>query len=305
MIAPARPFSPPRFGQAIALAAPAGALEAEALAAGLDALREILPEAAIRMDDAIHARLDYLAGEDSARALHLSGLMQDPAVGAVLAARGGFGCSRLLPLLDLPALVAAGHLFIGSSDLTCLVNALAQAGLVAVHGPLLIQLPRLDQPSRDELAALLRGQATWPATLQGQPLSPGRAQGPLLGGNLTMLCHLLGTPWFPDLERAILFIEDLNEAPYRLDRLLTQLELAGVLDRVAGVAVGALSDQAEDPPQATEAVARRLGGLPVPVVMGLPLGHGPANRSLPVGAMAELDGQTGTLTVGLGYGPHA
>jgi muramoyltetrapeptide carboxypeptidase len=123
-----------------------------------------------------------------------------------------------------------------------------------------------------------------------------------MGGNLTLLCHLLGTPWFPDLSGALLCLEEVNEPAYRLDRCLTQLILAGVLDRVAGVAVGSLCAEAEDPPELTQVVAERLAGLGLPVVMGLPFGHGPANRPLPLGALAEIDGQAGTLTVGLDLG---
>lgn len=290
----------PRPGQPLGLVAPAGAFAREKYDAGLRALKELAPGLAVRADQAIESRDGYFAGDDQARAAHLQGLLTDPELGLVMAVRGGFGCSRLLPLLDLAACAQAGGCLLGFSDLTCLLNTLASRGLMALHGPVLTQLPRLDQPSRADLASLLAGRRPWPLSLGGQGLRPGRAAGPLLGGNLTLLCHLLGTPWFPPLKDAILLLEDTGEAAYRLDRLLTQLELAGVLGQVAGVAVGWLSQEAPWPAGLAATVERRLAGLGVPVVGGLPFGHGNANRLLPLGAQAELDGQAGTLTVGLG-----
>jgi muramoyltetrapeptide carboxypeptidase len=201
--------------------------------------------------------------------------------------------------LDLEALAASRRLLVGFSDLTCLLNALAVHGLVTVHGPMAAYLPQTDQASLEELSALLSGAPPWPARLEGRPLAAGRARGPLLGGNLTLLCHLLGTPWFPELTGAVLFLEELGEPAYRLDRCLTQLLLAGVFNRVAGVALGSLSGRSEDPPELIAVAAERLFGLGLPVAMDLPCGHGPVNRLLPLGALAELDGGMGVLTVGI------
>lgn len=286
----------------LGLAAPGGAFNQEALEAGLAVLTELAPGWTPRLDPELEARHGYFAGRDQERASHLQALLTEPGLDLVMAVRGGYGCSRLLPLLDLPALVAARRPLLGFSDLTCLLNTLAAQGLVTLHGPVLTQLPRLDQPSRDDLAALLAGRPPWPGVLEGQGLRPGQAAGPLLGGNLTLLCHLLGTPWFPPLEGAILILEDTGEAPYRLDRLLTQLELAGLWRQVAGVAVGSLNHLPEPDPAQGQVVADRLAGLAVPVVTGLPFGHGPANRLLPLGALAQLDGDAGTLSLGVELG---
>ena len=294
--------SPPRWpeaGRPLALVAPAGAFEARALAEGLAVLEGLAPGLVLRADPDILERDGYFAGQDQARAAHLESLLADPGVGLVMAVRGGFGCSRLLPLLDLPALAAAGGCLLGFSDLTCLLDTLASRGLMTLHGPMVTQLPRLDQPSLEDLAALLAGRRPWPVTLQGRGQAGGRTRGPLLGGNLTLLCHLLGTPWFPPLGGAVLVIEDTNEAAYRLDRLLTQLELAGVLGQVAGLAVGWLGSGPDPDAGLSQGVTRRLLASGLPLVTGLPIGHGSANRILPLGAMAELDGQAGTLTVGL------
>lgn len=298
---PPRPRAPrwPAPAAPVVVVAPAGPAPEEELAAGLAVLDLLAGGRAVLCDPAVRARTGHLAGPDLERAAGLARALTDPDAGLVMASRGGFGSSRLLGLVDWPSAVAARPCLLGFSDLTALHLALAAHGLVGLHGPVVTQLPRLDAASRGDLAALLAGRPAWPARLIGEPLTPGRAAGPLLGGNLTLLCHLAGTPWLPDLSGAVLFIEDTGEPPYRLDRLLTQLALAGVLDAVAGVAVGALSARAADPPERRALVAERLAVLGRPVVMGLPFGHGPANRLLPVGALAELDGDAGELIVGV------
>lgn len=283
----------------MAVAAPAGAIAQKKLDAGLAVLAELAPKALIRVDEVVLRQEGYLAGSDLDRAGHLSELMNDPELGAVLCARGGFGTSRLLPLLDLHALAKNRRLLMGFSDCTALLNALAAHGLVTLHGPMVSQLPRLEQTSRDVLTKLLNGEPEWPLRLEGRTITSGKARGVLWGGNLTMLCHLLGTPWLPQLDGGILFLEEINEPPYRLDRLLTQLELAGVLGRIAGLALGALSNGDDDSMQLSGVAARRLAGLGLPMVIGLPFGHGPSNMPLPIGAQAELDADAGALTVGL------
>jgi len=289
----------PEAGQPLAVAAPAGAVDQGTLEAGLAALAELAPEAPIRVDHLVLDRRGYLAGEDAARAAHLAELMTQPGLGGVICARGGFGTSRLLPLLDLRAMVRGRRLLMGFSDLTALLNALAAQGLVTLHGPMVAQLPRLDAASRQALSQVLAGRPPWPLTLEGRPLARGRAEGVLWGGNLTMICHLLGTPWLPPLRGALLFLEEVHEPAYRLDRLLTQLELAGVFGQVAGVALGALSNQDQEPTELVQVVAQRLGGLGAPVLTGLPFGHGASNLPLPVGAWAQMDADAGWLRVGV------
>ncbi len=298
-----RPLPPllPRPGQAIGLAAPAAAFDADALDQGLAVLAELAPGLSLRRDPELDSRSGFLAGPDRLRAEHLTRLMLEPGLGAVLCVRGGYGCSRLLPRLELAELAAGRRLLVGFSDLTCLLMSLAARGLMSVHGPVITQLPRLDQASRNDLAALLAGDPAWPATLSGRPLAPGRARGLLLGGNLTLVCHLLGTPYLPPLDGAVLLLEEVGEQAYRVDRLLTQLTLAGVAGRLAGVALGHLGGEDAEGEAVLAVAAERLAGLGLPVVSGLPFGHGAANRCLPIGALAEIDGDAGTLAVGLDF----
>jgi muramoyltetrapeptide carboxypeptidase len=289
----------PKAGQTLAVAAPAGAVQQFNLDAGLAVLAELAPQAPIRVDQVVLQKEGYLAGADVDRAAHLAELMTAPDLGAVLCARGGFGTSRLLPLLNLGLLVDSRRLVMGYSDFTALLNALAARGLVALHGPMVTQLPHLDPTSRQALADLLAGRLEWPLELHGQSVTSGRVSGCLWGGNLTMLCHLLGTPWLPPLEGGLLILEEVNEPSYRLDRLLTQLELAGVFDQVAGVALGSLSQEEGAQPALRRVAEERLSGLKLPVVMGLPFGHGNQNLPIPIGAQAELDADAGRLIVGL------
>lgn len=265
----------------------------------------------IKLAPNVHKRHGFLAGTDSERASDLMRMFTDKKVDAVLCVRGGYGTARLLPLLDYSVIAANPKIFCGFSDITSLHCAfLTKAKLVSFHGPMLVSdfsnqgLPEFTQKSFLEM---LSGQRTGlGAGYAGKTvkiLRRGVARGRLVGGNLAVLCTLLGTPWMPTLKGRILFIEDIGELPYRFDRMLTQLLNCGLLQQVAGVAIG-LNADCEDPKaklateyrQSLEAVLReRLLPLKIPVVMGLPFGHVPHNGTLPVGVKAELDAGRGEL----------
>ena len=292
-----RPLSP---GSAVAIVAPSGPLDAELYRAGREILcrryrvaREIDPHGPR------HPRLPYLADTDEARAAVMNAALADPETEAILCARGGYGAMRILDRLDDDALQRRRLPIVGLSDVTALHLWAAGLGVPTVHGPVLTQLAVLPPGDIQALFDLLEGT---PPALDGlDGLCPGRARGRLLGGNLSLLAHLAGTPFLPELEGCLLLLEEVNEAPYRIDRLLTQLELAGVLDRIAGVLVGNLlgcdSPQGvpPEPLAALEVIAERLEPLGVPVVAGAPVGHGTRNLALPLGVVADLDADAGTL----------
>jgi muramoyltetrapeptide carboxypeptidase len=286
----------------LALAAPSGSFPWERFENGLMSLAGMLTQARIRLDQPVLQKQGYLAGDDKSRAAHFHKVMTQPNLDMVLCVRGGFGASRLLPLLDLDALAASQRLLVGFSDITCLLLPLAGRGLITVHGPVLTQLPNLDKASFQAMTDLIQGRPPWPMPLSGAPLGGGQVNAPLMGGNLTMLCHLLGTPWFPDLQGKILFLEDRGEPAYRLDRLLTQLHLAGIFKKVCGVAMGQLGGKGKDATDRKNAVTKNLKNLNMPVVMGLPFGHGSENMPVPVGAQAHLNGDTGILLAGADIG---
>jgi muramoyltetrapeptide carboxypeptidase len=216
-------------------------------------------------------------------------------------ARGGYGLMRLLPFVDLGPLVSRPRPIVGFSDGTALLALAARAGVASIHGPVVTQLGGL--PTADQRGLFERletpGRGLLLDGLEG--LIPGRVQGPLLGGNLEMFSRLIGTPYLPDVSGAILFFEDLGERPYRVDRLLAHLDLAGLFGAVSGVVVGDFSGCREpeatraDSPTADEVLADRLGRLPIPVALRGAFGHGGRNRALPYGTMCELDTTTGTL----------
>jgi len=289
----------------VRVVAPSGPFDPGLFEAGLAVLRERFGLSP-RMRDDVHSRTGYLAGDDARRAQEWQEAATDQEARALWAARGGYGAMRLLPRIEPGRLLHPPKWVVGFSDITALHAGLNRAGLVTCHGPVVTQLPRVTPQALDHLEALLFGLAGAPgngltpaagAGLAGTAvIRPGTASGTLLGGSLTILAHLCGTPWLPRFQSAILFLEDIGEKPYRLDRYLTQLRLSRALDGVRGVCVGQLTDC--DGPEAEEVVEGDLSGavtvrelvraLGVPAIEGLPAGHEADNRALPLGSVVTL-----------------
>jgi muramoyltetrapeptide carboxypeptidase len=265
----------------------------------------------------LYDRDGYLAGGDAARAADLNAMFADDGVDAIWCVRGGYGASRILPALDYALMQQKPKALIGYSDITALHMAIHRhAGLVTFHGP--VAFRAFTPYSLGELKRVLWTGET-PVRLGGPPpfertegrvdwenrvatLVPGKARGRLLGGNLCLMSHLCGTPYFPDLRGAILFLEDVEEAYYRIDRMLTQLWLSGALAGVAGVAFGKFTNC--DPSAfflqnrpLEDILAERCRALGVPAVSGIMVGHIEDQTTLPVGCLAELDADAGTLTL--------
>jgi muramoyltetrapeptide carboxypeptidase len=287
-----------RPGDVVRVVAPAGPVPRQGFAAGAEILGRRYQ---LRFDEALFAREGFLAGSDERRLGELQAALTDPDARAVILARGGYGLLRILPFLDPAALRARPLPVVGFSDGTALLAHAARAGVAAVHGPVVTQLANLPVPDHEALFRLLEEPAPGALLSALEGLVPGRARGPLYGGNLEVFSRLLGTPFLPDLAGAILFIEDLGERPYRIDRLVTHLDLAGVFSAVAGVVVGDFSSCLEpeptraQSPTAAEVLAERLGRLAIPVATGGLFGHGTRNVALPYGCLCELDAFNGTL----------
>ncbi|MET8825170.1 LD-carboxypeptidase [Streptomyces sp. NPDC004610] len=290
-------------GARVAVVAPSGPVPEDRLQAGLDLLRgwDLDPVALPHVLDR-HPGLDHLAGTDADRAADLQRAWCDPAVDAVLCARGGYGAQRMVDLLDWDAMRAAGpKVFVGFSDITALHEAFAvRLGLVTLHGPMAAGVDLLKNTrAQDQLrATLFAPETVMTLTSGGRALVPGRADGVLLGGCLSLLAADLGTPHArPGASGGLLCLEDVGEEPYRLDRDLTQLLRAGWLDGVAGILLGSWQDCG--PYDRVRAVlADRLGGLGVPVAEEFGFGHGPGALTIPFGVRAELDAGAGTLVLG-------
>ncbi|MFC0004305.1 S66 peptidase family protein [Micromonospora siamensis] len=252
-----------------------------------------------------YARRGYLAGDDALRAADLNAAFADPEIRGVICTRGGYGAQRVVDLLDLAAVRRDPKVVAGFSDITALQFALWRgARLAGVHGP--------GAAWRDERLPLASVESMHAALMTTEPVTvaataaeetyavrvPGRAEGPLLGGNLCLITASVGTPDMPDLTGAVLLVEEVQEPPYKVDRMLTHLRRAGALAGLAGVAVGQFTDCADGwDTTIVDVLTDRLGDLGVPVLGGLPIGHGPGQLTVPVGTPAVLDADAGTLTV--------
>ena len=294
---------PPRIrpGDVVGVVAPAGTVDGERLAAGVAVLEGWGYR--VRVGNAVLQRRAYLAGSDEERHADLSRMIDDPAVRAIFCARGGYGSQRLLPRGDLAGLARQPKPIVGYSDATALLGAAVAAGVVAVHGPMVADdIARgLSERSATHLRTLLEDPA-WRWEVEAPTtIRPGSASGRLVGGCLAVLVAMLGTPWAPDTDGAILFLEDVAERPYRLDRMLTQLRQTSKLERVAGIVFGTM---AACPPVdgvgPLDVVRACVGDLPCPIAYGLPSGHavGDAaaeNLALPFGVEVSLDAGCGRL----------
>jgi muramoyltetrapeptide carboxypeptidase len=260
-------------------------------------------------------RHGYFAGRDRDRAADLNAMFADDSVAGIVCYTGGWGSPRVLPLLDYDLIRRKPTVLIGYSDITALLNAITQrTGLVTFHGPVgssNIEPYSLDNFRRVVMTAEPAGTLSTPPKRPNDivdrinrvvRLAPGKASGRLAGGNLTLVAATMGTPYEVQTDGAILFLEDIREEPYRIDRMLTQLALGGKFDRVAGVAFGRCTDCVNRSGGGSgfsiEDVLRdRFGSLRVPVVSGLPFGHIEQKLTLPVGIRATLDADAGTLSI--------
>lgn len=288
-----------RKGDTIGLAAPAGPIAEDVLRQGLQLLRDCGIKK-VRYAPDICRRENYLAGSDQRRLEELHQLWDDDEVKAIFAVRGGYGCARLLPRLDFGLIRQKPKILVGFSDLTILINVIhRQTGLITFHGPMLSTLVRDGREALESTLNELTFQAQPHLKLKGlEILRPGQAQGPLLGGNLTCLAQLLATPYEPAWDGAILLLEDINEPAYRLDRLLTQLSLAGRLQTVAGVMLGEFLDSTSRSINDLELVWQRVLELTpetTPVWANFPAGHGRRNLLLPIGRTVSMDSDKATL----------
>ncbi len=281
-------LTPIRPGDRIGIVAPSGPFSAERYARGLEVLRtrgyqlrEFLPPGPWR----------YLAATDEARTRAFEAAFSDPEVDAVVAVRGGYGAMRILPAIDWDAVVSSGKAFVGFSDATALHLAMLSRGGRAIHGPVLTQLGEQPPESVERLFSLLESGAP-PAPIPGRQVVAGDATGPLVGGCLSLVSRLAGTPYLPSLDGAILLLEDVGEKPYRLDRMWTQLVLTGVLRGVAGIVLGDFTECINTSTGLSgalvlEELASTLGK---PVLAGLPIGHGALNLAVPLGSPAAIRG---------------
>ncbi|MFZ5450678.1 MAG: S66 peptidase family protein [Thermodesulfobacteriota bacterium] len=284
-------------GEAVAVAAPASPVSREDWDKGVAILKGWGFEVVCGLE--VFETRNWGVETDRRLAARFLEIWQKAEVKAIVGARGGYGSLKVLPHLPPAALSAMPKRLVGFSDLTNLLWHLHQGlGLVTFHGPTVAHLPVLTAAARESFLQWLT--APGPVTVTFPDLTtllPGSGEGILAGGNLTTLCHLLGTPFAPRFGDYILFLEDHNEALYRLDRLLHHLLLAGALEGVKGVVLGAFTGSGSFREDLLKVLATALAPLRVPVLAGLPVGHQPDNHTLPLGVWARVDGQAGSLTL--------
>ncbi|MEC8526619.1 MAG: LD-carboxypeptidase [Pseudomonadota bacterium] len=299
-----------RPGDTIGLVAPASVTyESLQLQIALEALEAMGLKA--KVGPHVMDRYGYLAGEDEDRASDINAAFADPEIDAVFALRGGWGASRLLPFLDFDLIAKNPKIFLGYSDITSLLNAIyAKAGVVTFHGPNVMSRWNefTYQGMREVLFDARASTYSNPEVIDDdlvarkyriQTINAGKATGHLIGGNLTLMSALVGTSYFPNASGAILFLEDVGEAIYRVDRMMTQLKLSGVLGQVSGVVFGHFTDVTPNPGLGNFALMdilkQHCEPLGVPCYFGAMIGHVEQQSTVPVGAIAEMDAGAGVL----------
>lgn len=291
-------FQPPpalRAGERVAVIAPASGFDRPAFEAGLALIgSRYRPE----VGPGLFERHRYLAGDDARRLAELTTALSDPEVRAVFCARGGYGATRLLRRLAEGAPPGPAKPLIGFSDITALHLWLQAHGRVSIHGPVLTQLPRLPGASCQRLFDLLESRTPAPALRGSDSWVGGVAEGPLLGGNLSVFSRLIGTRFMPELTGAVLLLEDQGERPYRLDRMWTHLELAGVFQRVRGIVLGTFTacEEADAPYTSAEVLRELAQATQLPCAVGFPIGHGDVNEPVPLGVRVRLDADAASLS---------
>ncbi|MES1258963.1 MAG: LD-carboxypeptidase [Gemmatimonadota bacterium] len=310
-----KPILPPRLrpGARIALLAPSGPLlERDHAERGVELCWHLGYEPVV-MPNADKA-WGYLAGTDDQRLADLNSALTDPAIDAVWCLRGGNGMNRIVDRVDFAGFAARPKPVLGYSDITVLLLALTtKTNVVTFHAPMArFAMPHFSREHFDrvlvntEAAGRLGRLRTNPEVLVPQrgrivAVVPGRASGRLIGGNLTLIQALIGTPYLPDLKGVILFLEDIGEDLYRIDRMLGHLRLAGILDKLAGVAIGHFSRMRHATSEGgfglDEVLRHYFAALNIPVAYGFPIGHVAEQWTLPIGVMAELNAEGGELAL--------
>ena len=291
-------YNPVYPGDTLGVFAGSGPFAQPRLQKGLDRLKEAGFK--IKCARGIDARQGFLAGSDEHRFGGLKDLIEDDEVKGLIAARGGYGMPRLLPKLQTLNLDQLSKPIIGFSDVTALHAWLHNQGVSSIHGPVVTQLGELPQSTAAQIVKVLSEPQGYMISSPDPSLKPGVAEGRLIGGNLAVLCSLLGTPYLSIPKGAILLLEDVGEATFRLDRMLTQLINAGVFNRVSGIVLGAFTDcKCAQPHHQSfmEVLTDRLSPFDIPIGYGFPVGHGEENIPIPLGLQVRLDANEGTLQV--------
>jgi muramoyltetrapeptide carboxypeptidase len=290
------PLVPPPLlpGDRVSVIAPASPFDRDEFQDGVSVVEQLGFRPVF--SDGLFERTGYLAGPDQHRAAMFNAAFADDDTAGVWCVRGGYGALRILPLIDYPTISTCPKVLIGCSDITAIMHALrVNCGMVTFHGPMIGGLGRAAAPTIAALTEMFQWRGNWTVAPEFPVrIRAGNAAGPLAGGNLTTLCHLIGTPWHPDFSDCLLFLEDRGEALYRIDRMLTQMKLAGCFNGLAGLMLGSF-EKCGPETEIHRMFAEVFSDMDIPVLAGLAAGHGEPNIILPIGITAHLDADAGTL----------
>ncbi|MFP4573682.1 MAG: LD-carboxypeptidase [Desulfobacterales bacterium] len=281
-------------GDRIGMVAPASPFDVDRFYRGIEVIRDMGFEPVYT--DRIFYKNGYFAGTAKERARDIHDFFAAPDIMALWAVRGGYGSLRLLAELDYEAIAKTPKIFIGCSDITALLITLSlRCEMPVFHGPVAASLADADADTIEGLGRAFKCLRSLEIkSRHGLVIQEGRADGPVLGGNLATLCHLLATPYAPDFTGCILFVEDTGEKPYRIDRMLTQMRLAGCFDGIAGLAAGSFKDCGKSG-EVDRIFSELFADVRFPVISGFPAGHGSPNMTLPFGVWATLDSDCRSL----------
>lgn len=298
-------------GHKVGLIAPGSAIGEEALQEAIKNLKAL--GLSVELGKHVRAKHGYIAGTDKERLSDLHTMFRRSDIDAIWCARGGYGCSRLLPDIDYELIRNNPKLLIGYSDITALLNGIFEkTGLVGIHGPVGAS-QQTDYTKKHFIGVAMKPKKRFKINLstenqeiqedlfEVEVIQPGQAEGILVGGNLSLLAAMAGTEYQPKVKDRLVFIEDVGEKPYRVDRMLTQLRQAYKLEEAAGLILGVFAgceaDEDDDSLSLKECLADRLGGLGIPVLYGYSFGHIDNQCSLPVGVQAKMDTSSKSITL--------
>jgi len=281
---------PPRLmqGDTVGIVAPAGPFDPKKFMKG-KAVLELMGFRTF-FDEAIFQKHGFFSGTDVQRADQVNRLFADSAIRAVVCARGGYGSMRILPFLDFETIQKNPKIFVGFSDISVLLSVLDdRCGLVTFHGPVVTTLANAIEETIAAMRTALKSNTALELTpKEGIVIKSGVSSGIVAGGNLTTLCHLVGTPYAPRFNGKILFIEDVGEVPYRIDRMLAQMKLAGCFEGLKGLVLGSFEEcgQLDEIFQIVQEMFRDVN---IPILAGFEIGHSKINITIPIGLGATLD----------------
>ncbi|MCP3899204.1 MAG: LD-carboxypeptidase [Desulfobacteraceae bacterium] len=276
-----------KHGDIIGVCAPSGSFDNQKFEKGLEVIKEMGFNPIVPKD--IYSKKRYLAGNDPVRAEVITNFFIDKNVKAIMCARGGFGAIRILDLLDWNTIQKNPKVFIGFSDITALLINLAKLPLMkAIHGPTITTLAKAEKKTKDSLYQLLTHGSKGMQVNNPVVINKGSCKGKLIGGNLATMNHLVGTKYQTEFKDCVLFIEDTGEAPYKIDRMLTQMKMADCFQGIKGIVAGSFKG-CENFDMVLEIIQEIFDEYQVPIIAGIDSGHGRVNLSIPLGVEVQFD----------------